>query len=90
MILSPYLSLFFVIFSVGTSKTTDGDDDWVHLPNKCEGNGGSDHVTDVTSCFANEDMSLLSDCVEAQRTNSTVNINQVHINKLYQVIIMHQ
>ncbi|XP_028997464.1 protein canopy homolog 3 [Betta splendens] len=36
MILTPYLSFLFVIFSVGTAKTKDGDDDWVHLPNKCE------------------------------------------------------
>lgn len=35
MILVAYLSFFLLISSVGAAK--DGDDDWVHLPNKCEG-----------------------------------------------------
>ncbi|KAL4007504.1 hypothetical protein ACER0C_001356 [Sarotherodon galilaeus] len=34
MILAAYLSFFLLISSVGAAK--DGDDDWVHLPNKCE------------------------------------------------------
>ncbi|XP_006803492.1 protein canopy homolog 3 [Neolamprologus brichardi] len=34
MILVAYLSFFLLISSVGAAK--DGDDDWVHLPNKCE------------------------------------------------------
>lgn len=37
MILAAYLSFFLLISSVEAAK--DGDDDWVHLPNKCEGNG---------------------------------------------------
>lgn len=35
MILAAYLSFFSIILSVGTAKT-GGDDDWVHLANKCE------------------------------------------------------
>ncbi|XP_070710977.1 protein canopy homolog 3 [Pempheris klunzingeri] len=35
MILWAYLSFFTVISPVGAAKTA-GDDDWVHLPNKCE------------------------------------------------------
>ncbi|XP_070786083.1 protein canopy homolog 3 [Enoplosus armatus] len=35
MILAPYLSFFLVISSVGAAKN-GGDDEWVHLPNKCE------------------------------------------------------
>lgn len=34
MILAAHLSFFLLISSVGAAK--DGDDDWVHLPNKCE------------------------------------------------------
>ncbi|XP_026209300.1 protein canopy homolog 3 [Anabas testudineus] len=36
MILIAYLSFFLTIWSIGATKTTVGDDDWVHLPNKCE------------------------------------------------------
>lgn len=35
MILAAYLSFFSIISSVGAAKT-GADDDWVHLPNKCE------------------------------------------------------
>ncbi|KAM3590893.1 uncharacterized protein V6R79_018477 [Siganus canaliculatus] len=35
MILAEYLALFFVVSSVGAAKT-GGDDEWVHLPDKCE------------------------------------------------------
>lgn len=34
-----YLSFFLLISSAGAAKS-GGDDDWVHLPDKCEGNGG--------------------------------------------------
>lgn len=40
MILAAYLSFFLIFSSVGAAKNA-GDDDWVHLPNKCEGNGSS-------------------------------------------------
>lgn len=36
MILAGFLSCVFVISSIGAAKE-GGDDDWVHLPNKCEG-----------------------------------------------------
>lgn len=36
MILLGVLSFVCVILSVGAAKD-GGDDDWVHLPNKCEG-----------------------------------------------------
>ncbi|XP_022616849.1 protein canopy homolog 3 [Seriola dumerili] len=35
MILAVFMSLFFVVSPVGAAKN-GGDDDWVHLPNKCE------------------------------------------------------
>ncbi|GAA6231903.1 protein canopy homolog 3 [Lates japonicus] len=35
MILAAYLSFFLIFSSVGAAKNA-GDDDWVHLPNKCE------------------------------------------------------
>ncbi|XP_029282283.1 protein canopy homolog 3 [Cottoperca gobio] len=35
MILAPYLSLFLIMASVGAAEAA-GDDDWVHLANKCE------------------------------------------------------
>ncbi|KAK1889704.1 Protein canopy like 3 [Dissostichus eleginoides] len=35
MIIVSYLSFFCMILSVGAAKSA-GDDDWVHLPNKCE------------------------------------------------------
>ncbi|MEQ2276509.1 Protein canopy 3 [Xenotaenia resolanae] len=35
MMFGVYWSVLFVISSVGAAKT-DGDDDWVHLPNRCE------------------------------------------------------
>ncbi|XP_040887013.1 protein canopy homolog 3 [Toxotes jaculatrix] len=35
MILAAYVSFFWIISSVGAAKK-EGDDDWVHLPNKCE------------------------------------------------------
>lgn len=35
MIIVSYLSFFCMIVSVGAAKSA-GDDDWVHLPNKCE------------------------------------------------------
>lgn len=35
MILAGYLSFFVIISSVGAAKD-GGDEDWVHLPNKCE------------------------------------------------------
>ncbi|XP_017292312.1 protein canopy homolog 3 [Kryptolebias marmoratus] len=35
MILATYLSFLLIISSVGAAKT-EGDDEWVHLPNKCE------------------------------------------------------
>lgn len=37
MILAAYLSFLVVVSSVGAAKS-GGDDEWVHLPNKCEGN----------------------------------------------------
>ena len=36
MNLAGFLSVFWVISSVGAAKK-EGEDDWVHLPNKCEG-----------------------------------------------------
>lgn len=36
MFLAGLLSFFLVIPSVGAAKD-GGDDEWVHLPNKCEG-----------------------------------------------------
>lgn len=36
MVLATLWTVFFVISLVGAAKNP-GDDDWVHLPNKCEG-----------------------------------------------------
>lgn len=36
MMFAVYWSALAVISSVGAAKV-DGDDDWVHLPNRCEG-----------------------------------------------------
>lgn len=55
MILSGVLSFVCVILSVGAAKD-GGDDDWVHLPNKCEGkneslNGVSFQEQDRAPCL---------------------------------------
>lgn len=36
MVLAGFVSFLLVISSVGAAKD-GGDDEWVHLPNKCEG-----------------------------------------------------
>ncbi len=36
MAVAGFLSFFLMISSVGAAKE-GGDDEWVHLPNKCEG-----------------------------------------------------
>lgn len=36
MFVAGFTSFFVIIWSVGAAKD-GGDDEWVHLPNKCEG-----------------------------------------------------
>ncbi|TNN23551.1 hypothetical protein EYF80_066327 [Liparis tanakae] len=74
MTLAAYLTVISVMSSVGAAKT-GGDDDWVYLPNKCEGKRSPGPRTG-----ARPDVTLLSPRLSSVNNNN--NRLLIHVNNI--------